>query len=929
MVYAMRSNESAPLEFPLQTITVAIDDNYPPYVFRDESGQLRGYLPDVWALWSQKTSIEVRLVATNWAAAQQIMQGGRADVIDTIFETPERQQMYHFLPPYADIEVPLFVHRDIGGVSSPTDLHAFVVGAKAGDAAVDWLRARGVSRIESYSSYETLLAAATAGVVRVFTVDRPPAMYYLTRWQLADQFRIGFVMYTGQFHRAVRKEDATLGEAIVAGFSRITRAEDAALRARWFGRPLALGHWAETAVAALIVVSALAVLLLGAVAVLRRLVRQRTEELEVAVRAREATAERLRGTLAAAPVGIGVLRRRVFQEVNDRWCEMTGYSREQLIGRSARLLYPDDAEFERVGRLMYDSIRETGGGTVEARWRRADGEIRDIWLSSTALRGTSDDDAVLVTALDVTARKSAERALAVREAELSALLRNLPGAVYRGRPDRPGGLSFLSDGIQTITGRPASEFLSSSRLALDTVIVPSEREKVERAREQALCEQGAWEGEYPIRATGGGTETRWVWERVTVLPAGPDGGVWQGYMTDITSLRRANERLVELERDLQQAQKLESLGLLASGIAHDFNNVLTAVLGHISLAAEALPSDTAVRADLYAAERAVRQATDLTQRLLAYAGRAQTVPRPVNLSEIVLGMQPMLRLSVSRKIELQLHCPPDLPTIRGDPSQIQQVVMNLVINAAEAIGDRPGIVSVSTEARSFDRAELRNYRLQEDRLEGTYVVLEVADTGCGLSPAQMARIFEPFFSTKLFGRGLGLCAVLGIVRAHRGLIGVESELGLGSIFRVLFPVHTEPVPPPEVAAPPAADWRGQGTVLLVDDEELVRNVGRRLLERLGFEVLTAADGREAIRIFREHYERLTAVVLDLTMPHLDGAETCRHLLAISRRVPVLLASGYDEHDVARRYAEIGFAAFIHKPYALDELRRAFTAVFSS
>ncbi len=925
----MRSNESTPVDFPLRTITVAIDDNYPPFVFRDESGQLRGYLPELWALWSQKTSIEVRLLGTNWAAAQQLMLGGRADVIDTIFETAERHQVYHFLPPYADIEVPLFVHRDIGGVSGPADLRAFVVGAKAGDAAVDWLRAHGVSRIEPYPSYAALLAAATAGVVRVFTVDRPPAMYYLTRWHCADQFRIGFVMYTGRFHRAVRKEDTGLAAAIEAGFHRISAGEDAALRARWFGRPLELGRWAETAVVALVTVSALAILLFGSVAVLRRMVRQRTRELEQAVRARETTAERLRGTLAAAPVGIGVLRRRVFQEVNDRLCEMTGYSREELIGRSARILYPDDAEFERVGRLKYEELRRTGRGTIETHWKRADGEIRDIWLSSVMLHGAGEEDSTLFTALDITERKRAERDLAAREAELSALVRNLPGAVYRGRPDRAGGLTFLSEGVKAITGRPASEFLSPSSPALDTVIAPAEREKVERERERALRERGAWEGEYPIHTTGGSAETRWVWERVTVLPAGPEGGVWQGYWTDVTTLKRANERLVELERDLQQAQKLESLGLLASGVAHDFNNVLTAILGHVSLAAEALPMDSAARADLLAAERAVRQATDLTQRLLAYAGRAQTAPRPVNLSEVVLGMQPMLRLSVPRKIELRVHCPPDLPAIRGDPSQIQQVVMSLVINAAEAIGDRPGIVSISIEARSFDRAELRNYRLQEDRLEGTYVVLEVADTGCGLTHAQMARIFEPFFSTKLLGRGLGLCTVLGIMRAHGGLIGVESEPGLGSIFRVLFPVHTEPVSPPEEAAPPAADWRGRGAVLLADDEELVRNVCRRLLERLGFEVLTAADGREAIRIFREHHERLSAVVLDLTMPHLDGAETCRQLQAISRRVPVLLASGYDEHDVARRYAEIGFAAFVHKPFNLDGLRRAFKTVLST
>jgi len=925
----MRSNETAPVHSPIQRLVVATDDNYPPFIFRDESGNLCGYLPDVWRLWSEKTSIEVQLVGTNWACAQQLMLEGRADVIDTMFDTPDRRQRYHFLDPYAEIEVPLFVHRDIGGVSSPSDLRPFVVAAKAGDAAVDWLRSSGVSRIELYSSYETLLAAVTAGMVRVFTVDRPPAMYYLTRWGCVDQFRIGFVMYTGRFHRAVRKDHDGLAAILQAGFNRISRAEDTALRARWFGRPLAWGRWAEVAMVTLAVVLALLVLLTIAVSVLRRVVRQRTRELEEAIRAKEATAERLRGTLAAAPVGIGVVRHRVLQEVNDRLCEMTGYSREQLIGRSARLLYPDEAEFERVGRLKYAEIRRTGHGVIETRWRRADGEVRDIWLSSVMLRGSGEEERVLFSALDITELKQAERALAAREAELAALLRELPGAVYRGRPDRGGGLRFLSDGAEAITGRPVAVFVSPSGPPLDSIIEPTERSRVAAEREQALRERGSWEGEYPIRSAGGAGDVKWVWERVAVLERASDGEIWQGYLTDVTSLKRANERLLELERDLQQAQKLESLGLLASGIAHNFNNVLTAILGHVSLAAESLPVDSAARADLLAAERAVRQASALTQQLLAYAGRAPAKIQPVNLSAVVLALEPVLRVSVPRRIELKLHCPPDLPPIRGDVSQIQQVVMNLVINAGEAIGDRPGIVSISTEVRAFDRAALRSYRLQEDRPEGTYVVLEVADTGCGLTPAQAARIFEPFFSTKLLGRGLGLSTVLGIVRAHRGMIGVESEPGLGSIFRVLFPVHTEPIAPPEEIPAAPAEWRGTGTVLLVDDEEIVRSVCQRLLERLGFEVVTAADGREAIRIYHEHHERLAAVILDLTMPHLDGADTCRHLLAIRRGVPMLLASGYDEHDLARRYADIGFAAFVHKPFSLDGLRETLRKVLGS
>ncbi|MBE7560041.1 response regulator [bacterium] len=245
--------------------------------------------------------------------------------------------------------------------------------------------------------------------------------------------------------------------------------------------------------------------------------------------------------------------------------------------------------------------------------------------------------------------------------------------------------------------------------------------------------------------------------------------------------------------------------------------------------------------------------------------------------------------------------------------------MNLIINASEAIGEASGVIVISTGAVECDRAYLAGSYIDEDLPPGLYVYLEVADTGCGMTPETLARVFDPFFSTKFTGRGLGLAAVLGIVRGHRGAIKVYSEPGRGTTFKVLFPASSRPVQNDAVRQPAAARWRGVGLILVVDDEETVRTLARRMLERLGFTVLVASDGQEGVEIFRQHADEVRAVLLDMTMPHMDGEEAFRELRRIRPDVRVVLSSGYNEQDATNRFAGKGLAGFIQKPYCLEDL----------
>jgi CheY-like chemotaxis protein len=396
-----------------------------------------------------------------------------------------------------------------------------------------------------------------------------------------------------------------------------------------------------------------------------------------------------------------------------------------------------------------------------------------------------------------------------------------------------------------------------------------------------------------------------------------------GTIQDITELKGAQEEKRNLERQVQQAQKLESLGVLAGGIAHDFNNILMAVLGHAELALDGISPMSPGRGNLTEITIAARRAADLCRQMLAYAGKSSFELERVALRDLIEEMAHLLKTTISKKAILNLNLEKGLPPIQADPSQIRQIVMNLIINASEAIGDRSGVITVSVGATRCDEEYLQKTELREDLAPGLYVHIEVADTGSGMDAKTRSRIFEPFFSTKFTGRGLGLAAVLGIVRAHKGALKVYSEPGKGTTFKILFPALADgedAAQPLDVS--PLADWRGTGTVLLVDDEETLIALGARMLEHLGLRVLTAADGLQAVDLYRERGKEIDLVLMDLTMPHMDGAQAFGELRRLNPDVPVVLASGYSHEDVRSRFAGKSLDGVLQKPYTLSKLREA-------
>lgn len=400
---------------------------------------------------------------------------------------------------------------------------------------------------------------------------------------------------------------------------------------------------------------------------------------------------------------------------------------------------------------------------------------------------------------------------------------------------------------------------------------------------------------------------------------------------DITERKHAEDERRKLEEQVQEAQKLESLGVLAGGIAHDFNNLLVSILGNADLAREELSPLSPALTSIKEIEVAAVRAAELCRQMLAYSGKGKFVIEITDLNELVEEMAHLLEVSISKKAIIKYNFANNLPSIEADATQMRQVVMNLITNASDAIGEKSGVISISTGAMDCDRNYLDEVLLSKELKEGLYVYLEVADTGSGMDDDTQRRLFEPFFSTKFTGRGLGLAATLGIIRGHEGAIKVYSELGKGTTMKFLIPASSaRPDPSAQGSGKEASkSWRGEGAVLLVDDEETVLAVGKRLLEASGFSVFTARDGREALDVFKKHEEAIVLVLLDLTMPHMDGEETYRELRRLRHDVRVILSSGYNQQEVISRFSGKGLAGFIQKPYRLAELKEKIRGVLES
>ena len=505
------------------------------------------------------------------------------------------------------------------------------------------------------------------------------------------------------------------------------------------------------------------------------------------------------------------------------------------------------------------------------------------------------------------ARKRAERYLNIANAMFVAL-------------DTEGIVTLVNKKSQEILGRDKQDIVGKNWF--NNFVSESIRDQVREVFQELI--NGNLElveyYENPIIA-GDGTERLIAWHNAIITDS---SGRVTGLLSsgqDITVYRKAQEERLSLKKQVLHAQKLESLGILAGGIAHDFNNILMAILGNADLALMKMVAENPAYDNMKAIETSAKRAADLARQMLAYSGKGKFLVEAINLNHAVDEITHMLEVSISKKTSMEFHYSDDLPLIEADATQVRQIIMNLVTNASDALGKTGGIISITTGTMNCDESYLSSTYVDEIPPPGQYVYLEVTDTGCGMSRETISRMFEPFFSTKFTGRGLGLSAVLGIVKGHGGTINVYSEPGTGTSIKVLFPALTESqVQSSDKTEISQAAWTGYGTILLVDDEETILSVGEQMLKHMGFDVLTAYDGEQAVNIYKKFSDSITLVILDFIMPRLDGEETLRELRHIKEDVKVVMCSGYNAREINRSFEGKPPAGFLHKPYIFSELK---------
>ena len=622
------------------------------------------------------------------------------------------------------------------------------------------------------------------------------------------------------------------------------------------------------------------------------------------------------------------LRNATLAECNDVMAQMYGYVRsKEFVGTPLSELLPlDDPR-------NLDHVR----AFIENRYRVTDEETHEVDRNGhpksflNNLTGIVEDHLlrrVWGTQRDITERKHAEDAR--REQELRLRLAVAASGLGTWEWDIRTDRMAWSPETEAMFGLPSGTFDGNPETFF-SFAHPEDAGIVRSTLGDAIKTPGpATVPDQPRRFVRRDGTLRWLVARgLTLRDAAGNPLRMIGAVLDVTAQRQAEEERTLIERKLQETQKLESLGVLAGGIAHDFNNLLTGVLGNASIARVEIPRDSPTQECLAQIEEAAQRAAELCKQMLAYSGRGRFIVRPLDLSAVVRETTELIHTSIGKKASIRFSLATDLPAINADATQVRQIVMNLVINASDAIGENSGVIAVSTGVMHADRACLADTYLSPGIPEGRYVFLEVSDDGEGMSAATKAKIFEPFFTTKFTGRGLGLAAVLGIVRGHRGAMKIHSELGRGTTFRLLLPCTDGTADAGAAAGDAGAAWRGSGTVLVVDDEETVRGVASRMLKMMGFEPLLACDGREAVEIFAARSGEIAGVMLDLTMPSLDGAATLAELRRVRPDVRVLLMSGFTEHDALNRFGGKGLSCFLQKPFRAEDLRTALRGMFES
>ncbi|MEI6207463.1 MAG: PAS domain S-box protein [Desulfuromonadales bacterium] len=894
-----------------------------PLAFFDKDGSAHGFFVDMLSHIAEKEQWNVQYVPGSWQEGLDRLKNGKIDMVLCIGYTAEREKYMDFPKEYLLLNWGVLYRPKGAQVTSLMELEGKSVSALKGDVYLtgflELVRQFNVHvRIQEVDSYSKVFKAVESGAVAAGVAGN---LYGILNedGRRAEQtpvifspIKVGYAVNEGSNGDLIATLDRNIA-AMKADKTSIYHRELEHLLGKKDQIIPKEAYWA--------LIGIIAVLLLAIIwnVILKRQVKAKTESIEIEIAGRNKAQEALRESLEQLRSYVDLSPNAVFVadengryiDVNPAASTITGFSAAELLTMNIPDLLPPESQ--EWGKSNFRQLLESGYSSGEAAFKRKNGET-GYW-SLAAVRLSNSRFMGIVT--DITERKQIEDELSRKNEQLQFVLDGSQLGFWDW--NLVTGEVVRNERWAEILGYTLAEIDFSTNQWTDLIHIDDRDYAWKSISDHLEGRTPLHKIEYRMYAKNG--EYKWILDQARIVKRDAEGKPvrMSGTHTDITESKIAADEKHAFEQQMQHTQKLESLGVLSGGIAHDFNNILAIIMGYCSLTK--MDYETAEN-NISEIEKAAERAAGLCRQMLAYAGKAQLTKTRVNLSMLVDEMATMLKSTIPQNAAIKPVLSAHIPFISGDASQLRQVIMNLIINASEAIGKEQGEVQVSLVRTTVIAGQSDRDYHGKTIPSGEYVCLEVTDNGCGMDEETKWRIFEPFYTTKFTGRGLGMSAVLGIINSHDGALQLFSRLGHGTTFKVYLPVlkNDSAGDEEQTSSVAPAPWQGSGTVLLVEDEEQIRFLAKSMLMMFGFSVLEAVNGKEALELFRKNAADVTLVVTDMGMPVMDGYELFHELKILRPELPIIVSSGFGDCEVTSRIGSDNIAGLINKPYTPNQLR---------
>ncbi|MFH1154835.1 MAG: transporter substrate-binding domain-containing protein [Pseudomonadota bacterium] len=894
-----------------RVMRVAGPKAFPPFHFFDMDGTLKGIASDYLDLVFRQLNITADIQKNlPWPEVLQKAKAREIDLIACSAKTRDREGYLLFSKPYMSFPLVIITRKDAPFVGGLDDLQGKKVALVQGVSTGEWLERDRIQMIPVRvgTPLEGLTAVST-GKADAHIENLAAAVYLMEFHGLSNLKIAGPTPYGNyELYIAVRNDWPELIPIINKALETVSVNDQTAIREKWLSVNYDHGIHAWTVAVWIFCVVGLALVGLTGFFLWNRSLRREILERKTAEAALAKQESTLRSLFLAAPTGIGMTRERIITDANDRLVQMTGYSRDELMGKDARMLYPTDRDYEYVGREKYRKIAEMGTGTVETFWRRKDGKIIDVILSSTPLNREDLSEGVTFTALDITDRNRARQELMQSERRYRGIVEDQTELILR--VDDRKSITFVNNafcrffemGREELENRPLAE------------VLPQEIQGLFILAGDGLTADAPVKS-YDSEGRNRSGKPFWIhWSMRRLFDDSGSPTEVQAVGQDMTERRHLEDRL-------RQSSKMEAIGTLSGGIAHDFNNILGIIMGNAELAMVNLSEDAKVHRFIKEVLTASLRARDLVGQLLAFSRKTESKKKPVDMAGIVTESLKMLRATIPASVEFKTVLAGDLPQVMADTTQIHQVMINLCTNAADAMVLEGGLIAIRLE-----RVFLDNGTDHPDLPEDDYVRLTVTDTGHGMSQDILDRIFDPYFTTKAVGKGtgLGLSVTHGIVKNHGGSIRVTSRKGKGTAVEVLLPVLKTRVHQAPDAVRLIAE--GRERILFVDDEEALVTLFKHRLQKLGYTVEGSTDPVWALNLIKADPGCIDLLITDMTMPKLTGDRLVTEARRLHPDLPAILCTGFSETMSEETARGLGINRYLEKPVETAVLAEAIREV---